>query len=82
MKLQCNLTSCGNDYCSQAFGDDHLAAANASVLFDLGMGAGKVAVQAFVQFRNLKYVYGVELSLGRYKYVKYQSILSIGGGII
>lgn len=55
----------------QAFGDDHLAAANASVLFDLGMGAGKVAVQAFVQFRNLKYVYGVELSLGRYKCVKY-----------
>jgi hypothetical protein len=36
------------------------------VLFDLGMGTGKVAIQAFLQFRNLQYVYGVELSAGRY----------------
>jgi precorrin-6B methylase 2 len=50
----------------KAFGEQYLAAGRSDVLFDLGMGAGKVAVQAFVQFRNLKYVYGVELSLGRY----------------
>lgn len=54
---------------SQAFGPKRLDAARAEVLFDMGMGCGKVVVQAFLQFRNLKYVYGVELSLGRYKYV-------------
>lgn len=32
----------------------------------MGMGTGKVAIQAFLQFRNLVYVYGVELSVGRY----------------
>lgn len=32
----------------------------------MGMGTGKVAIQAFLQFRNLEYVYGVELSVGRY----------------
>jgi hypothetical protein len=31
------------------------------------MGTGKIIIQAFLQFRNLKYVYGVELSVGRYK---------------
>lgn len=31
------------------------------------MGTGKVVIQAFLQFRNLKYVYGVELSSGRYR---------------
>lgn len=41
-------------------------AAGAHVLFDMGMGTGKVAMQAFLQFRNLEYVYGVELSVGRY----------------
>ena len=50
---------------NKAFGPTHLHAADARALFDLGMGAGKVAVQAFVQYRNLDYVYGVELSAGR-----------------
>jgi hypothetical protein len=31
------------------------------------MGTGKVALQAFLQFRNLRFVYGVELARGRYK---------------
>ena len=44
----------------------HLHAAGASVLYDLGMGTGKVAMQAFLQFPNLAHVYGVELSRGRY----------------
>ena len=52
---------------NKALGSDRLDACNASVLFDLGMGTGKVAIQSFVQFRNLTYVYGVELSEGRYK---------------
>ncbi len=45
-----------------------MCAHNANSLFDLGMGTGKVAVQAFLQFKNLKYVYGVELSMGRYRF--------------
>jgi hypothetical protein len=52
---------------NKAFGSSHLNAANAKVLFDLGMGTGKIAIQAFLQFRNLEYVYGVELSEGRFK---------------
>ena len=51
----------------QALSSDHLNALSAKVLFDLGMGTGKVVIQAFLQFRNLQYVYGVELSVGRYK---------------
>ena len=31
------------------------------------MGTGKILLQSFLQFKNLKYVYGVELSQGRYK---------------
>eukprot|EP01038_Epipyxis_sp_PR26KG_P011039 gene11039-14823_t len=52
---------------NKAFNSKRLDAANASVLFDMGMGTGKITVQAFIQFKNLKYVYGVELSYGRYR---------------
>lgn len=52
---------------SQAFGSDRLDTANASVLFDLGMGTGKILIQAFLQFKNLRYIFGIELSSGRYK---------------
>lgn len=51
----------------QAFSSKRLAAEYATCLFDLGMGTGKIVVQAFLQFRNLQYVFGVELSSGRYK---------------
>lgn len=51
---------------NKALASDHLNALSAKVLFDLGMGTGKVAIQAFLQFRNLQYVYGIELSVGRY----------------
>jgi len=51
---------------NRAFGPQRLNVASASVLFDLGMGTGKICCQAFLQFRNLQYVYGVELSQGRY----------------
>jgi precorrin-6B methylase 2 len=50
----------------QALGSSHLDASSHSVMYDLGMGTGKVLIQAFLQFRNLRYVYGIELSLGRY----------------
>ena len=52
---------------NKAFGCNRLYVEEAKVLFDLGMGTGKIAVQAFMQFRNLQYVYGIELSEGRYK---------------
>lgn len=51
---------------NKAFGIERLNLSNASTLFDLGMGTGKILVQAFLQYRNLQYVYGVELSYGRY----------------
>ena len=42
---------------NKAFGIAHLCCEDARVLFDLGMGTGKVAIQAFLQYRNLEYVY-------------------------
>ena len=51
---------------NKALGSRRLRAETASVLFDLGMGTGKVAIQAFLQYSNLDYVYGIELSQGRY----------------
>ena len=51
---------------NKALGSKHLKATTARTLFDLGMGTGKVVIQAFLQFRNLEYVYGVELSAGRF----------------
>lgn len=50
----------------QALGPKRMNAQEASTLFDLGMGTGKVVIQAFLQFRNLDFVYGIELSNGRY----------------
>lgn len=52
---------------NKAFGLKRLEAHRATSLFDMGMGTGKIVIQAFLQFRNLKYCYGVELSQGRYK---------------
>jgi len=51
---------------NKALGSKHLNASSARTLFDLGMGIGKVVIQAFLQYRNLEFVYGVELSAGRY----------------
>ena len=45
----------------------HLDAAAGRTLFDLGMGTGKLAMQAFIQHPNLTYVYGVELAGSRYE---------------
>lgn len=52
---------------NKALDPRHLDAARASSLYDLGMGTGKVALQAFLQFPNLARVHGVELSLARYE---------------
>lgn len=46
--------------------DDHLRAGSAAVLFDLGAGLGKLAVQCFLQYPNLRRVVGVELAWTRF----------------
>ena len=46
--------------------DDHLYAGNCSSLYDLGMGIGKLALQAYVQYTNLTKVVGIELAYSRY----------------
>jgi SAM-dependent methyltransferase len=40
---------------------------NCSVLFDLGCGVGKLTVQAFAQFDNIKKVVGIEFSRRRFE---------------
>ena len=52
---------------NKALGPSRMDASNASVVFDLGMGTGKILIQSFLQFRNLRYLYGIELSSGRYR---------------
>lgn len=52
---------------NKAFGAKRLEVYNASSLYDLGMGTGKVVIQAFLQFKNLTRVVGLELSQGRYR---------------
>jgi len=61
---------------NKALDERHLDARRAATLFDLGMGTGKVAMQAFLQFPNLKRVYGVELSHARYKLAE-ESVLAL-----
>jgi hypothetical protein len=48
------------------------------VVFDLGMGTGKILIQAFLQFKNLRYIFGIELSSGRYKYVFLSLLVMFG----
>lgn len=52
---------------NKALSPQRLDAGRASVLFDLGMGTGKIPIQTFLQFPNLQCVYGIELSPARYK---------------
>ena len=47
--------------------EEHLHAAKAQVLYDLGMGVGKLCLQAFLQFPSLRLVFGIELAYSRYK---------------
>lgn len=46
--------------------EHHLRAGAGKVLFDLGMGTGKLVMQSFIQFTNLTRVVGVELSHSRF----------------
>ena len=50
---------------SKMLDDEHLDAASARVMFDLGMGCGRLCLQAFLQYPNLSEVVGVELSSSR-----------------
>jgi len=54
---------------NRALDSKHLDACrpNCHSLLDLGMGTGKVVMQVFLQCPNLTFVYGVELSLERYR---------------
>lgn len=50
---------------TKALGRDRLRGSEGEVLYDLGMGIGKFAVQAFLEYPNLRKVVGVELSKAR-----------------
>eukprot|EP00941_MAST-03F_sp_MAST-3F-sp1_P003955 g3955.t1 len=45
----------------------HLDAPHCHSLFDLGMGTGKLALQAFLQYPTLRRVVGIELAFSRYR---------------
>jgi tRNA1(Val) A37 N6-methylase TrmN6 len=46
---------------SRILDTSHLDASNACTLFDLGSGCGRLCMQAFLQFKNLDRVVGVEV---------------------
>ena len=52
---------------TKLFDQEHLALADARSLCDLGSGLGKLALQAFLQFPNLRRVFGCELSASRFR---------------
>jgi len=45
---------------------NHLHAAEATTLYDLGMGCGRLVSQAFLEYPNLQRVVGVELAYSRF----------------
>jgi hypothetical protein len=50
----------------RAFDKEHLDGASADVIYDFGMGLGKLMLQVYLQFPNCKKFVGVELSPSRY----------------
>jgi hypothetical protein len=54
----------------KALDSAHLNARNAKALYELGMGVGKLAMQAYLQFGNLEKVVGVELAETRFALAK------------
>jgi hypothetical protein len=51
----------------RAFDAEHLNGYEATVIYDLGMGLGKMAMQAYLFFTNVTKVVGVELAASRFK---------------
>jgi Histone methylation protein DOT1 len=51
--------------------NNHLDARTASVAFDLGSGTGRLAMQLFLQFPNLRKVVGIELAYTRFDITAY-----------
>mmetsp|Transcript_31906 Transcript_31906/g.51797 ORF Transcript_31906/g.51797 Transcript_31906/m.51797 type:complete len:475 (+) Transcript_31906:90-1514(+) len=45
----------------------HMNARQATAMVDIGCGAGKLAIQCFEQFPNLKHVIGIEISRDRFR---------------
>jgi hypothetical protein len=54
------------DGVTKALGAEYLAAGSADTALELGMGTGKVALQAFLEFDNLTQIMGIELTRSRY----------------
>lgn len=52
---------------SSMLNKQHLAADHSRTMYDLGMGTGKMTLQAFLQFPNLRRVVGIELAHSRYE---------------
>uniref|UniRef100_A0A6U4GL22 C2H2-type domain-containing protein n=1 Tax=Phaeomonas parva TaxID=124430 RepID=A0A6U4GL22_9STRA len=52
---------------NKALSPARLHAKTRTTLIDLGMGTGKICIQAFLQYPNLTFVYGVELAESRYE---------------
>jgi hypothetical protein len=51
----------------RAFDKEHLDGSNAKVVYDFGMGLGKLLLQVYLQFPNIEKLVGVELSPSRYQ---------------
>jgi hypothetical protein len=63
---------------TKIFDSKHLDINNAKIVMDLGMGLGKVLVQAYLQYPHVDELIGVEISTGRYeKSVKALRTLSV-----
>jgi len=50
----------------RAFDVEHLDGSRATVVYDFGMGLGKLLLQVYLQFPNIRSCVGVELSPNRY----------------
>jgi len=55
---------------SKLMDPNNLDILNATVLFDIGCGRGRLAAQCFQQYRNLRYVLGIEKSEFRFQKCK------------
>tara|TARA_A100001015_G_scaffold321294_1_gene451281 strand:+ start:1448 stop:2740 length:1293 start_codon:yes stop_codon:yes gene_type:complete len=52
---------------NKALDEEHLKAhQSCRIMYDMGMGVGKAAMQAFLQCTNMEKVVGIELTTGRY----------------
>jgi len=55
------------DGVSKMLDNEHLRASSSRILYDLGMGLGKLVMQAFLEYPSLEKIVGVELAYSRFK---------------